>query len=411
MSLFDKPAHLGGSSSLLYSLRSAINTIYYYIRLFIRNDDSRQIFYFLCLNLSYMVVQLLYGFWSNSLGLISDAIHMFFDCLALGAGLVAAVMAKWPPNERFSFGYARVEVLAGFSNAVFLVLISMSILVEAIQRLLDPPEMKTDSLLVISFLGLVVNLIGIVAFNHGHAHSHHGHDHGHDHHHHHHHHNANMHGVFLHILADTMGSVGVIISTLLIQYTGWTGFDPIASIVIAVLIFASVVPLLKHTGSVLLLQTEAGMVNSIQMALNEISKIDGVISYSVPHFFPVDEHHTHGVIHVQTTSKADVTFVLARVHDICRQYVHVTEMTVQIEPESSGWKGCSCTSDKWKHERQLVDGMGRAGQVVIGTPEHDHHHHHGHDHDHDDHHHHGHGHHHHGGHSHSVSSNSVALRM
>jgi len=320
-----------------------------------------------------MVVQLLYGFWSNSLGLISDAIHMFFDCLALGAGLVAAIMAKWPPNERFPFGYARVSVLAGFSNAVFLVLISMSILVEAIQRLLDPPNMKTDSLLLISFLGLVVNLIGIVAFNHGHAHGHHHRDHDHDHHHH--HHDANMHGVFLHILADTMGSVGVIISTLLIQYTEWTGFDPIASIVIAGLIFASVIPLLKQTGSILLLKTNDGDTNSVSLALNEISKIDGVVSYTVPHFFPVDEHNVHGVLHVQTTNKADSTFVLARVHDICRQYVHVSEMTVQIEQESSRWKGCSCASNIWKQERQLVDGMGRSGQMVIGALDHRHDHH------------------------------------
>jgi zinc transporter 5/7 len=259
--------------------------------------------------------------------------------------------------------------------------------------------MKTDSLVLVSFLGLVVNLIGIMAFNHGHAHGHHDHGHGHDHH----HHSANMHGVFLHILADTMGSVGVIISTLLIQYTGWTGFDPIASIVIAGLIFASVIPLLKQTGSILLLRSDPGITQNVQMALNEISKVDGVLSYTQPHFFPVDEHGVHGVIHVQTSSKADAAFVLARVHDICRHFVHVSEMTVQIEAESSGWKGCSCSNDLWKQERQHVDGI----DVVIGHHDHhDHHDHHSHNHHHHDHHGHDHSHDH-----HSHSGSSVTLRM
>src|SRR4051794_36902395 len=117
---------------------------------------------------------------------------MFFDCLALAMGLIAAVLAKAPPNKFYSFGYSRLEVLAGFSNGVFLVLISISIMVEAAQRLLEPPDMKTDKLLLVSFVGLLVNLVGILAFNHGHPHSHSHGDHGHGHHHH--HHNANMQG-------------------------------------------------------------------------------------------------------------------------------------------------------------------------------------------------------------------------
>jgi Co/Zn/Cd efflux system component len=82
-----------------------------------------------------------------------------------------------------------VETVAAFFNGVFLVLISISIITEAIQRLIDPPEMNTHRLLFISFVGLIVNLVGIFAFNHGHAHGGHGHDHGHDH-----GHNANMQG-------------------------------------------------------------------------------------------------------------------------------------------------------------------------------------------------------------------------
>ena len=101
-------------------------------------------------------------------------------------------------------------------------------------------------------MGLLVNLIGVFAFSH-HGHHHHGHHHGHDHHHH--HGNSNMKGVFLHVLADTLGSVGVIISSLLIQYYGWLIADPICSMFIAVLVFASVLPLLRDSTQSLLLAT------------------------------------------------------------------------------------------------------------------------------------------------------------
>lgn len=158
----------------------------YYINEILREKESRDIFYFLLLNLSFMVIQMLYGIWTNSLGLISDSIHMFFDCLALAVGLVAAVMSKWPASRSHPFGFAKVEIISGFANGIFLVLISFSIMIEAIERLMEPPEMTTDQLLLISTLGLGVNLVGIFAFNHGHHHGHshghsHSHGHGHDH--------------------------------------------------------------------------------------------------------------------------------------------------------------------------------------------------------------------------------------
>lgn len=112
---------------------------------------------------------------------------MFFDCLALGVGLFATVMSQWPSNSEFTYGYNRIETVAAYFNGVFLVFISISIIIEAIQRLITPPEMNTHRLLFISFVGLVVNLVGIFAFNHGHNHAgHHHHDHA---------HSANMQGI------------------------------------------------------------------------------------------------------------------------------------------------------------------------------------------------------------------------
>lgn len=134
------------------------------IRAILANSDSRRIFLFLCLNLAFMGVQMLWGVWTNSLGLISDAIHMFFDCAAIFMGLIASVMASWKTDDRFHYGYKRVETLSGFANGIFLVLISVFILFEAVQRIIEPPVMNNmTQLLVVSTLGLLVNLFGMFA--------------------------------------------------------------------------------------------------------------------------------------------------------------------------------------------------------------------------------------------------------
>lgn len=93
-------------------------------------------------------VEMVYGLWTNSLGLISDGFHMLFDCAALFVGLFASVMSHWKPTRLHSFGFARVEMLSGFVNALFLIVIACFILMEALGRLVDPPHIVTDRLLV-----------------------------------------------------------------------------------------------------------------------------------------------------------------------------------------------------------------------------------------------------------------------
>lgn len=129
-------------------------------RLIFSDKNSRNLFLFLILNLSFAFVELLYGVWTNSLGelcacllcdrqltasisgLISDSFHMFFDCTGLLAGLAASVITKWKANDKYSYGYVRAEVLAGFVNSLFLLFISFFILSESIERLVEPPEVS-----------------------------------------------------------------------------------------------------------------------------------------------------------------------------------------------------------------------------------------------------------------------------
>uniref|UniRef100_A0A665TLF9 Zinc transporter n=1 Tax=Echeneis naucrates TaxID=173247 RepID=A0A665TLF9_ECHNA len=302
--------------------------------------DSRQIFYFLCLNLAFTFVELFYGVWTNSLGLISDGFHMLFDCSALVLGLFAALMTRWKATRIFSYGYGRVEILSGFINGLFLMVIAFFVFVESVTRLLDPPNIDTDMLTPVSVGGLLVNLVGICAFSHAHSHgskSCSSNDHGHSHHGHSHSMlratPRNKASVFLHVLADTLGSVGVIISTILIQQFGWLIADPICSLFIATLIFLSVIPLLKDACEVLLLRTPPEHEKDLNSALEKIEKIEGVLSYRDPHFWRHSASVIAGTIHLQIMSDVVEQRIIQQVTAILKD-AGVNNLSVQVEKEA-----------------------------------------------------------------------------
>lgn len=375
------------------------DAVFGWLRLVFSEKTSRRLFGFLLLNLSFAFVELFYGVWTNSLGLISDSFHMFFDCTALLAGLVASVIARWRANESFSYGYVRAEILAGFVNGLFLLFIAFFIFSEAVERAVEPPEVKHERLFVVSVLGFLVNMVGIFAFQHGHSHgggeghghSHsvgasHGHSHGvgmddsdhghshekkhghshesdshghsHDHGHSHgggdshgHGHGSShghgiddhshvtgakaaqkqiMQGVFLHILADTLGSVGVIISSGLIHYFGWMIADPICSMFIATLIAVSVLPLLKESIGILMQRTPYSLDLQLPTCYQRVSQLEGVYSVQEPHFWTLCSDVYIGTIKLEVASNADARYLLSQTHNIFTQ-IGVRQLYVQID--------------------------------------------------------------------------------
>eukprot|EP00096_Caligus_rogercresseyi_P012222 TRINITY_DN5058_c0_g1_i1.p1 TRINITY_DN5058_c0_g1~~TRINITY_DN5058_c0_g1_i1.p1 ORF type:complete len:346 (+),score=79.18 TRINITY_DN5058_c0_g1_i1:95-1132(+) len=306
------------------------------IRLILSDRNSKNLLGFLFLNLSFAFVELFYGIWTNSLGLISDAFHMFFDCTGLLAGLAASVVSKWKANERFSYGYARAEVLGGFINGLFLLFISFFILSEAVERLVEPPEVKHERLFVVSVLGLFVNLIGIFIFQHGGGSHGHSHDHGHSHSHGHSHGGGSnaviMKGVFLHILADTLGSVGVIISSVLMYMFDWMIADPICSIFIAVLIALSVGSLISESVVILMQRQPRQLDDSLPHAYNKVLALEGVQGVQETHFWTLSSDYFAGGLKLEVRVDADQKYIVSHTQMIFKS-IGVSQVFVQLDYE------------------------------------------------------------------------------
>ncbi|VFQ73558.1 unnamed protein product [Cuscuta campestris] len=394
------------------------------LRHILRERKSRKIALFLLINTMYMVVEFVVGFMNNSLGLISDACHMLFDCAALAIGLYASYISRLPANAQFNYGRGRFEVLSGYVNAVFLVLVGALIVLESFERILDPQEISTNSLLSVSVGGLIVNIVGLIFFHEehhhahggsascGHSHSHHhshdhkkehitvvhdchddscssphggpascaqphSHHHSHDHkeehvtvvhdchegsrsrshshenvdlgnfetpdrplksgekenhHHHHNHHHIdhNMEGIFLHVLADTMGSVGVVISTLLIKYKGWLVSDPACSIFISVLIVSSVIPLLRNSAEILLQRVPRGHERDLKEATSNIRKMEGVLDIQSLHVWSFTNTEVVGTAHLRVSTGTDKIAAKNKVADLLRD-AGVKDLTIQVE--------------------------------------------------------------------------------
>jgi zinc transporter 5/7 len=328
------PLYTAGEAFLQKTSKSVLNFCRETLAAILANSDSRRIFWFLCANLAFCGVEFFYGFWTNSLGLISDGFHMLFDCSALVMGLVASVMARWTASRHYSFGYGRVEVLSGFINALFLIVIAIFIFLEALERLYDPPDVSTDKLMFVAVAGLCVNLFGMYAFHGGdHGHSHGGESHTHSHGHSHGGGNANMQGVFLHVLADTLGSVFVIISTIMIQLFGWQWVDPFCSLVLSLLILGSVYPLLKSSASTLLQSVPDEMSAEMEHVLDEILNVEGVRSYSQFHVWQLKSEANVASIHIQTNDGVNAQLIRHKVHQLLKQF-GATQISVQVEDET-----------------------------------------------------------------------------
>ena len=272
---------------------------------------------------TFMIVEVVFGFVSNSLALISDAFHMLSDAVALFLSLVAFKIAEKRANLQKTFGYKRVEIIAAFVNAIALIALAVFVIVEAIIRLFNEPEIKAETMLFVSILGLVVNLV-VAVYMHKSADTKE---------------NLNMKGAYLHVLGDTLGSVGAIVAALLVMKFNFTQADSIASIFVSLLIIKSGASLLKDSFNILIEAVPLKL--DTDEILGVIKGVDGVKIVHDLHIWAINAGTNALIAHVvvvdDTLSIAEISKMIKQIeHEL--SHVGIGHVTLQFESESLGHK-------------------------------------------------------------------------
>jgi cation diffusion facilitator family transporter len=202
-----------------------------------------------------MVIEIAGGWYYNSMALLADGWHMSSHTVALGLSVIAYVYARrYAHDPRFSFGTWKIEVLGGYTSAIFLVMVAGLMVYQSVERLIAPSPIRYNEAIAIAIVGLLVNLASAWMLKDGHRH-HHDHAHGHDeheHHEHHGHHDFNLRSAYLHVLADAATSVLAIIALFGGKFFGASWLDPVMGLVGAGLVSIWAFGLLRDTGRVLL---------------------------------------------------------------------------------------------------------------------------------------------------------------
>ncbi|MSP23612.1 MAG: cation transporter [Myxococcales bacterium] len=274
------------------------------------------------LTLLYMIVEIVGGIASGSLALLADAGHMLADAGALALALFAMWIARRPATAQRTYGYLRTEILAALANGAALAVIAVSIFIEAIQRFATPTAIAGPMMLGVAAGGLVMNVIALAILGQGR------------------HESLNVHGAWLHVVSDALGSVGAIISGALVWGFGFTWADSLASVVIAALVIRSAWGLLKEAVAVLMENAPGHLdVDEVRKALAAYPEVSGVHDL---HVWTI----TSGLVclsaHVVTGSSAETqSGLLAGLTRLLRDRFHIAHVTLQVEHANFSADDCS----------------------------------------------------------------------
>lgn len=267
----------------------------------------------------FMVVEVIAGLATDSLALLSDAGHMLTDVLGLGMSLAAIQLASRGSERRHrTFGLYRLEILAALANAVLLFGVAIYVLIEAVGRFDDPPEVLAAPMLVVASLGLAANLIAFALLRQGSKES------------------LNVEGAYLEVLSDTVGSVGVIIAAIVIQVTDWGWVDPAVGIAIGLWILPRTWRLGSRAVRILVQAAPPGTdLDAIETAL---AALDGVVDVHDLHVWTLTSEMEVASAHLMVRAGTDSHAVLDQARDLLRDGHHIDHATLQIEPDNH--KGC-----------------------------------------------------------------------
>jgi cobalt-zinc-cadmium efflux system protein len=274
---------------------------------------SRNLTLALSITGSWFLIELIGGLYANSLALLADAAHMLTDLAALGLSLFAFRISARPATDSKTYGYLRAEILAALANGIFLILIGIYIFYEAYQRFREPEEVKSTAMLVVAATGLVANIVtaGLLFRSRDE--------------------NLNLRGAFLHVLGDTLGSLGAIVAGLLMMTREWYLADPIVSILVGALVLYSSWELVSESVEVLLEGTPRHL--NVSNILDDLGKLSGVTSVHDLHVWSITSHMTAMSCHIVVKPDEDSGSVLAASNRLMREKYGIGHTTIQIEFE------------------------------------------------------------------------------
>lgn len=264
---------------------------------------------------AYMIIEAIGGFITNSLALISDAGHMLSDSIALGVGLLAFTLGEKVANYSKTYGYKRFEILAAVFNGVTLVLISIYIFYEAYHRFTEPPEVASTGMLIIAIIGLLVNVfVAWILMRNGDTEE-----------------NLNLRAAFLHVLGDLLGSVGAIVAALLIIFFGWAWADPLASVLVAILVLISGWRVTKDAVHILMEGTPRNI--ELDSIIRTMENVPGVLSIHDLHVWSITSGQNalscHAVVDEKLSFYETQTILRKIEHEL--EHKGIGHVTIQME--------------------------------------------------------------------------------
>jgi cobalt-zinc-cadmium efflux system protein len=296
-----------------------------------REDDQRTAQRFalsLALTGLILVAEVIGGLRTGSLALLSDAAHVLLDVFALAMSFAALRLAGLPPNDRHTYGYHRLQVLAALANGSTLLLVAFEIFREAWARFQHPAPVLAGPMLVVAVIGLVVNLVVALVLRE--------HD----------HHDLNVRSAFLHVLGDALSSVGVIVAGVVILFTGWMWVDPLISALIGLIILLGSGRVLRESVHILAEGMPEGLTASqVGQAMSQIAGVEEVHDL---HVWTVSPGYVALSAHVLLADQAlsQTQHVMDSLKRILSEEFDIQHTTIQFECESCTQGAVACTIEK-----------------------------------------------------------------
>jgi cobalt-zinc-cadmium efflux system protein len=290
------------------------------------------------------VIEVVAGFITQSLALLSDAAHMFTDAAALAIALVAIRLGKLPADNKRTFGYQRLEILAALFNALMLFVVAVYILYEAYQRFSHPPEIQSLGMLVVAVVGLIINLISMrILFSSAQE-------------------SLNVKGAYLEVLSDALGSVGVIIGAIVIYFTHWFWVDTLIAVLIGFWILPRTWVLLKQSINILLEGVPEEIdIEQLRQDLLQLPEVESIHQLKV---WAISSKNIHLTVHLYAPQADQKMLYQAAAAMLQRQH-GIAEMTLQIEDDE-------CLAHR--HSQPHLEHIDHAEQLEAQGHDHSHQH-------------------------------------